>query len=602
MNLQSIRERINIFLYDSRDRAEIVLNYGSLIVSIVAIGFLVYYHGFDLEPQAEKLATNVIRFSFAYYIFKYIAGFVYSFQPLEYLQKSWFEGTLMLLVAVNFISYVGFDFPLVKQIGESIGIANLAAFYTLFIQVYFLFIIGIELGRISGLLGKISLTPPMLLLVSFLLLISIGTGLLSLPEMSASGQSIPLLTALFTSISASCVTGLIVVDTATFFSVKGQLIIMFLIQMGGLNIISFATLIAMFSRKGIGIKHQSIIQENLSTDSLLSSRGLLRQIFLFSFGIELIGTIILYFLWSPQIDFANTGEQIFFSLFHSISAFNNAGFSLFTNGLYEEFVNNAYLLQIVIAALIFFGGLGFPAMREVFGLSQMRARANMPWKTYSINTKIALYVSIILVLVAAVFFFLLERNYILSDQNIGESIITSIFQSVTARTAGFNTVDIGMLRESTLILFIFFMFIGASSGSTGGGIKTSTFALIFSSAWSTIRGKKHVEMFKHTVSSETLNRAYSIFLFSATFIFGSTLLLSITENQPVLSLVFEEVSAFATVGLSTGITGDLSNAGKIIIMINMFVGRIGTLTLAFALSKSRHSTDYKYPKASFLVG
>lgn len=301
--------------------------------------------------------------------------------------------------------------------------------------------------------------------------------------------------------------------------------------------------------------------------------------------------------------FSGFGEKFFYSIFHSISAFNNAGFSLMTNGLYEEMVQNAYLLHIVIGILIFFGGLGFPVISDIWGLRRMRERIQQPWKTYSIATKIAVYSSIALLVFGAVAFFFIEKNNTLEEMNFGERVISSIFQSITTRTAGFNTVDIGSLAIPTLIMFIFLMFIGASSGSTGGGIKTSTFAAIFLASYATIRGKKNVELFKHTISQETLGRAYSIFLFSATFIFFSVFLLTIFEPQfDILALVFEEVSAFATAGLSTGITSELGVPGKIIIMVSMFVGRVGTLTLAFALSSRIGSTEYKYPNANLIVG
>jgi len=603
MNLRSIRERINIILYDSKDRVTRFLSWGTLVVSSIALILLVLYHGFDLDEHQKNLILIAIRISLAYYIVKYIAGFIYHFHPLQYLRKSWFEGSILLLATVNFIGFAFFDYAFIQDFGARLGIQSLDTFYILFIQAYFLLVMIIEIGNLSGLELKLDVSPPTLLLLSFLLLISLGTLLLSLPEMSSTGMPLSFMDALFTSISASCVTGLVVVDTAVAFSAKGQFVILFLMQLGGLNIISFATFIALFSRRGVGIKQQSLLQENLSAESFLSSNGLLKQIFVFSFGIELVGALLMFFLWSPDLHFQSNGERVFFSVFHSVSAFNNAGFSLFSDGLFENYVRDAYLLQICIAALIFFGGLGFPSMREIFDVGELRERANKPWKSYSLNTKIALYASLVLVTLGAVAFWLLEDDGVLRGLNGGERIVTSFFQSITTRTAGFNTVDIGALGQSTLIIFMFFMFIGASSGSTGGGIKTSTFTLIFASAWATIRGKKNVEMMKHTIGTDFLNKAFTIFLFSASFIFLAIFGLSITDGHlPLTELAFEEISAFSTVGLSTGITSELSHAGRWILMLSMFIGRIGTLTLAFSLSKPKDKTDYDYPKASLLVG
>lgn len=603
MSLKSLREKINIRLYDSKDKAERLLKNLSLLVSIVAIGSLIYFHGFPVTDQTRYWLTVIIKSSFAFYILKYIAGFVYSFEPLEYLRSSRNEGILMLLIVVNFFSATFFDFHIIKWAGKEIGIHSIETFFVFFIQFYFLIIIGLEIGRASTSLPSIKLKASTLFILSFMVLITIGSLLLMMPEMTSSGESMPFMDAMFTSISASCVTGLIVVDTATYFSFKGQMLIMLLIQLGGLNIISFATFFGLFANRGIGIKHQSIIQENFSGESLMSSKSLLRKIFLFSFIIELIGMILIFFSWGPNVNFQSNGQQIFQSAFHSISAFNNAGFSLFSSGLYEEYVRNAHLLHIIIAMLIIFGGLGFPVIREVFSVKSFRERINSPWKKYGLSTNIALYSTVFLIALGGIVFFFTEANNTMKDMNFGESLVASFFQSVTTRTAGFNTVDIGSLGTPVLLFFLFLMFIGASSGSTGGGIKTSTFTLVLLSAYSTIRGKKNLELFKHTIPFELLNKAFSIFLFSATFIFFATFILTITEkDMSIMDLVFEEVSAFCTVGLSTGITSDISAAGKVVIMVSMFIGRVGTLTIAFALSKKKVSTDYKYPKAHMLVG
>ena len=601
MSLNSWRERINISIYGSKDSVLSWLKASSIFVSLTAISALIFYHGFFLEEGTKRSLIMILHLSFAFYVIKYFLGFFYSFQPLSYLRNSWFEGLLMLFIFIDFVGLLAFDFRIVKALGTNLGMENLTSFYDLFIQLYVLIIVVIEISRASGIFGRLAISPPMIMMWSFLILISIGCSLLMLPAMTAAGESMSFINALFTAASAACVTGLTVVDTATYLSIKGQMVVMFLFQLGGLNIISFATIMAMFNRKGIGIKHQSVIQENLSAEGLLGGKGLLRRIFLFSLFMELIGTAAIYVSWSPQMDFVSGPQKFFFSVFHSISAFNNAGFSLLSNGLYEEMVRDTYLLHIVIATLIFFGSLGFSTMQDIFSIRRMRERSAKPWKSYSIPTKIALYTSVALVIVGAVVFFLLERNQILESKNIGEAIIASFFQSITTRTAGFNTVDIGALSHSTLLFMMFLMFIGASSGSTGGGIKTSTFAVIFATAFSTIRGKKNVEAFKHTIPQSTQHKAFAIFLFSSSIILIMTFFLSLAQPEMnMMQLVFEEVSAFATVGLSTGITADLNSFGKMILIISMFIGRVGILTLAFALGKTK-SGDYKYPETHFNV-
>jgi len=603
MSLRSIREKINIVIYDSKERVLRWFNILSIPVSLIAVFSLIWYHGYALDEETENMLIKVVELSFGFYILKYLLGFFYSFQPLSYLRENRIEGILLGLILLDIVSSWIFGIHGIKWFGEQIGMTNLISFYVVSIQLYFLVIVMIELTRAGGIFRLLRMSPPTLLIFSFLILILMGTALLMLPEMSVGDRQIPFADALFTSISASCVTGLVVVDTATYWSTKGHFIIMILMQLGGLNIISFASVIALFGRSGMGLTHQSILQENMSGDSLLSTRQLIRQIFLFSFLLEAAGAILIFFLWGPKVPFHDLGDQIFHSLFHSISAFNNAGFSLFSDGLFELYIQKAYLMHIVIAMLIFMGGLGFPVMQDLFDPRRMRERAANPWRGYKVSTKIALYASIVLVIFGATIFFFSESGNTLSELNFGERVITSVFQSITTRTAGFNTVDIGGLGRFTLILFMFLMFIGASSASTGGGIKTSTFTAIFLSAFATIRGKKRPELLKHTFTDDTIHKAHSIFLFSATFVFIMIGVLSLTEpDKEILQLAFEEISAFATVGLSTGVTADLSMAGKVVIMTSMFIGRIGTLTLFIALSNRRASRAYTYPNANLIVG
>lgn len=602
--INAFRERVNIRLYDSRDRVLRDLRTAGTLISSLTILALVYFHGFQLDLADHAVVEFIVKFSIGFYLLKYVMEFVYSFSPIQHLKETKWEGILMAFLFLNILSINIFGTEIMSFVGGVLGIDALDQFFLLFIQGYFLLIVFLELGKASTVLPFANLSPPALLALSFIILILIGTGLLMLPEMTSSGHSMPFFDALFTSISASCVTGLIVVDTATYFSFKGQFLIMLLFQMGGLNIISFATFFALFTKKGIGIRHQSLIQANYSNESLTSSAELFRKIIRFTFQIEAIGALLIFFTWGSNQHFDSVGQRLFYSIFHSVSAFNNAGFSLFTDGLMESPIEDSYLLHVIIGVILIFGGLGFGTIRDLFTLRQVRERMRKPWKSLSVGSKISLYSAGILLFIGFIVFFVLEFNGVMEGKDLGGKVVSAFFQSATTRTAGFNTVDIGSLTLPVLIFFIFLMFIGASTGSTGGGIKTTTFALVFLSAWSTIRGRKKVEMFKQTVPWELLNRAFSIFLFSATVILVGIFILTITDPGLGLSqLAFEEVSAFCTVGLSTGITDDLSVAGRIVIMLSMFIGRIGTITLAFALSSRKEkSNDYKYPKANFMVG
>jgi len=600
-SINRIRESINIRLYDHKSYVVRSLHVASIIVSIVAITAIIYQHGFPKTPYNLQLTERIIEFSLIFYVLKFLVRIFYDFHPVDFIKDNRFEAILLSLVAVDQFVSLFTGSHLIQQFLIGIGFPGIHTYYNLFIQFYFFLIIAVELGKAGRFIDYIRIGPSGLLALSFIFIILSGAGLLLLPEMTVSGIS-PI-DALFTSTSACCVTGLVVVDTSLCFTLKGKTIIMLLIQVGGLNIISFATLFATFYRNSAGVKMQSLIKDLVSTDKLSNTRELLRKIFLYSIFIELSGAVLLFITWPNELIFKGIGEKLYFSIFHSVSAFNNAGFGLFTDNLYDITVRHAYNLQLVIAALIFLGGIGFIVLEDVFGIRNIRERRKVKWKRLQAHSRIALYTSVILVVAGAVVFYLVEYDNTIKGYGVYGSIVSSIFQSVTCRTAGYNTVDFTRLGQPILIFMMFLMFVGASPGSTGGGIKTTTFSVILRSAISTIKGRKNVEIVKHTISNDTISRAYSIALFSISLIFISTFVLSITEpDKSFLSLLFEEISAFGTVGLSTGITSSLSFAGKSIIILTMYIGRIGTLTLALAITKRVVFTKYRYSEINVLVG
>lgn len=316
----------------------------------------------------------------------------------------------------------------------------------------------------------------------------------------------------------------------------------------------------------------------------------------------------MHMTWGEALNGMASGRQWFYSVFHSVSAFNNAGISLFTDGLANAAIDSHYALHWTVTVLVFFGALGMVAIFDLFDPARLRERMSQPWKHIGFATKIALYFSLGLVAVGAAAFWLLEADGTLAGMSPFGQLTTSVFQSAT-RTSGFNTVDIGAVGVPMLFLLIILMFIGSSSSSTGGGIKTSTLSIVMADVWRTVRNLDHVQLFKRTVPEVLRSRAYSVLLF---FLVGNTVaifLLSITEShilelndRTLLDLIFEEVSAFGTVGLSTGITAMLSPMGKVIIMLSMFVGRVGTLTVAYALGGRLGQTHIKYPEGHTMVG
>ncbi len=573
-----------------------------MIISVIALLSLIYYHGNPISESGRLWIERIIRFSLGFYVFKYFTKLFYDFHPFQYIKSTWPEGFLVLLITINSISKFFFSFPMIERFGGAIQILTLDDFFMLFIQAYLLVMVGVEIGKGSQTLPRFNLNPSKLFVLSFVVLIALGTALLMLPEMSVEKGSAPLLPALFTAISASCVTGLSLVDVSTYFTFKGHVVIMILMQLGGLNIIAFASIFAFFNKSGIGIRHSSILQQNFNIENLEETEKILKKIFGFTLLFEAIGTGLIYISWG-QAEFTHNGQKLFYSLFHAISAFNNAGFSLFSNGLATTGIQNLPALHWVIAMLIVLGSLGFTVMQDVFSISKLRERWLKPWVHLKVGSKIAIYSSLILILSGSLSFVLLEGRGVMRNMGFWQLLNHSFFQSITARTAGFNTLDFNQFSTATLLVFLVLMFIGASPGSTGGGIKTTTFTLILMSAISTIRGKPRLEIYRSTVPNYLLTMAFSVFLFTLTAIFAGTVLLSITDPEiPLHELAFEQVSAFCTVGLSTGITADLSLAGKVIIMLSMFVGRVGTLTLAFALSSQDESYDYKYPDTTVMVG
>ena len=412
------------------------------------------------------------------------------------------------------------------------------------------------------------------------------------PYASRSGDSLRFVDALFTATSAVCVTGLVVVDTGTYFSVFGQSVILLLIQIGGLGVMTVATLVAVLSGKKINLKERLLIQEATNQLDLAGVVRLTLYIIRATLLVELIGGTILALRWFQ--DFGLQG--IYFGYWHAVSAFCNAGFDLF--GEYRSITGYVGDLTVngVIASLIVVGGIGFPVVADLWNCRQSRR--------FSLHTKVVLTTTVLLIVLGAGFIFIAEHgnDKTLGDLPSADKVMASLFQSVTARTAGYNTVDIGLLREGTLLAIIFLMFVGASPSSMGGGVKTSTAAILFISLVGSVTGKRDPLAFGRQIPQQTVYKAFTIVTISVMLISLVTLTLSFTEAAPIFSLLFEVTSAFGTVGLSTGITPKLSDAGKVLITLTMFAGRVGTLTLLMALALRPRKERLKYPEGKIVIG
>ena len=445
-----------------------------------------------------------------------------------------------------------------------------------------------------GLLKR-RLSPPQIIALSFAAAILAGALLLRLPIMHAPGQTLSFLDALFTATSAICVTGLIVVDTGSHFSRFGQALIMLLFQLGGFGILTVGVLLALASGRRVGFSERLRLQAQLNALDVGGALRLLRVLLVTVASAELLGAVLLYVRFR---DLEGPQGGLFYALFHSVSAFNNAGFALYADSL-VGFVADP-LVSLTICALILIGGLGFFVVADLSARLGSKRRSPL-----SLHTKLALLSSVFLLIFGFVGVLVLEwlNPATLGGLPLLDKLLAGFFQTVTPRTAGFNTLDYAAMGLPAVLLIILLMFVGANPGSTGGGIKTVTAFVLVGNAWSVIRGKGQLHLFGRRVAAETAQRAGVLALGGVLTVGVALFFLSITEpDKDLLDLLFESVSAFATVGLSLGITGDLSASGKVIIILLMFVGRVGLLTAALALVSREGGRRLDYPAEEVIVG
>lgn len=598
--VQQIRERINLRLFSTKRAVLTSLTWGTLLLSIAALLAIVYYYGFPQTPESLKTIHLTIRISIWFYILKYLIRIFYDFHPAQFIRDNRMDTAVFLLMVIEETVYILFGGQLLNSIFSrwiDIPIGDLSI---LLVQLYFLIIVIIELGKAAVKLSTLKLSPAKLLSTSFLLLIGFGTGMLMLPEMTTAG--IRFIDALFTSTSAVCVTGLTTVDTASFFTHKGHWIIMILIQLGGINIVAFAAFFAVFYRDSSSLKYQSLIKDLLDTTEMSKSRSILRSVIFFSIVIEAVGTLLVFLTWGNDYPFAEDKSKLFYSLFHSVSAFNNAGFSLFPNNFFQDGIRLSWGVHGVIALLVFLGGIGFPVLQDFNNaLKKPKNWFHLP-RHLQATSRIAVRTSIYLIAFGAVMFFFFYPAKP-ADVSTGGRIMQGVFQSVIARTAGFNTVDISQFSEVLILVFVFLMFVGASPVSTGGGIKTTTLAVILKSTLMGLRGYRNIEMLQHTLKPSIVQRAFSVTVMYSIFFVTGTILLTVLEpNLPLSHLIFEEVSALSTVGLSMGITPYLGDAAKTILILSMYIGRIGSITIILALVRRTSNVQYTYSHTNVLIG
>lgn len=562
------------------------------LVSLFGVSALIYDSGIRKSTDVSEFLTDI-------YLVTLYSGIL--FVVFSYLKKESVRTIKAFIVDIAFIFLYGFF--IAKLSGwATINLRNDQLWLNIALVIFFFR----TLAAIRFDFTRKYFNPAQLFIISFVVVILVGTVLLLLPN--ATYQGISFLDALFTSTSAVCVTGLIVVDTGSYFTQFGQTIILLLIQVGGIGIMTFTSYFGFFFKGGASFQNRLMIQDMNNSDKIAEVFSTLKKILIVTFFIELIGAAVIYVSIQSSIS-GGGGSAIFFSLFHSISGFCNAGFSTLANSLYEEGFRYNYLLHFTIAILFIIGGIGFPIVfnaitylkhvivNRVFSKRSVYA----PW-IIGINTRIVVITTLSLLGVGTLLFYIFEYNNTLSEHGAIGKIVTAFFSAATPRTAGFNSVDTASLHFSTIMIILVLMWVGASPGSTGGGIKTSTFAIAILNFLSIAKGKDRIEIFKREISPISIRRAFAILSLSITVIGISTLMLVYFDGEKgLLALAFESFSAFGTVGLSLGITSALSDPGKIVIIFTMFIGRISMLTILIAFMRRIVNLKYKYPIEEVLI-
>ena len=562
------------------------------LVWIIDLGF----------PNQEIFPTHFLIYGIALFVLgqNYLYRLLFIYKDASRGRRQ-FEG--FLIVFLHFLAAI--------QFGMFDSWALLQEYDAILTNILICLLFFIELSRMSLGVNKMAIHPAMIFILSFLLVIFIGTLLLMLPNSTVAGISWT--DALFTSTSAVCVTGLIVVDTATVFTGMGKTIIMILFQIGGLGMMTFTSFFGFFFKGGQSLQSQLFLKDYINEDNISKIGSTLIKIMLFTLGFELLASGLIFFIVDSSL-FNSTGERAFFALFHSISAFCNAGFSTLTNGLYETGFRTEYHIHLILAISIIMGGIGFPVIVSYYQVAK-RIVTNYynsftkkdsfyhhTPRIFNINTRLTTVTTFILLVVGFITYWVFEENNTLAGLEGYGKIVTAFFGSVTPRTAGFNTVDMTQLALPTVLIYLILMWIGASPGSTGGGLKTTTFAVAVLNAISIAKGKDRVEVFNRQIDPETVRKAFAVILLSFLVIgMGVFMVLFFNPELDILDVAFEVFSAFATVGLSLGITAKLTTGSKLVISLIMFLGRVGTLTVLVAFIRKTRSLRYKYPQETVFI-
>ena len=571
----------------------------SLYVGLVTAVVMAYDLGF-------RHVSKPVFFSSVYLLFLSTFTVAFTLRTLLFPSKSNLSNALRLLLIIVLLFVCGYKFNHLKHAFAphswmNVGSLAICGFLLLF-----------DVSRKVLSLYSQRFNPALSFILSFLLLALIGAGLLMLPRATVHGLSF--VDALFTSVSAVCVTGLSTVDVTVEFTRLGKIILLILIQLGGLGMLSFTSFFGYLYQGGFSIENQLFLKDIATSDRLGDVFRTLMKIILITLAIELIGAVFIYFMLENNALFVTSGQRFRFAIFHSISAFCNAGFSTAPNGLLNDFLRPALGFQWVLIVLIVLGGIGFSIIDDVYLFLKHYLRQLYYWVRYkekmhhlsrllSINTRLVLVLTTVLIFFGALSFWWSEASgVLLQHPSFVDKITTSIFAAVTPRTAGFASFDLEEISPATVLIFLLLMWIGASPGSTGGGIKTTTFAVALLNVLSLARGKEHVEVLRRRIPTESVRRAFAIMTLSLLLIGPAILIITVLEpDKPLIGVAFECFSAFSTAGLSLNLTPLFGDATKLVLVVLMFIGRIGTFTLFVAFVRRTKARNYQYPNENVFI-
>ena len=581
-----------------------IINWVLFLFTFALFVLAIYDIGFPTSGQSPRFQIHNFYFRICYSLI----GILYLVRSIFFKESTGNRKVFITQFVIGIFLVLFFVPIFVFSYGETF---EYYLYQTSGIQMLAFFLFFLELSRMEiNLLVKV-LNPAQLFMTSFAFIIFAGAMLLMLPMSTT--IPITLTDALFTSTSAVCVTGLTVVDTATRYTFLGKFIILALIQIGGIGVMTITSFFGIFFKEKSSLREQSMLRDYLSEDSFDAILKSLMKVVLITLLIEFIGAVFVY-LSLEKNALGSESDNLKFAIFHSVSAFCNAGFSTLTDNLYDVRIRTNYNVHFWIANLIVLGGIGFPVLLNLYqyGKSQVKwlgeyfrtrksyvHRVNM----ITLNSKIVIFATFLLIVFGTLAFLYFEKEHTQQGMDLKARLAMSYFQSITPRTAGFNNYSMSMLSKPAVLITIFLMWIGASPVSTGGGIKTSTFALAILNAFRIIKGKNHIEVHRYEIHEYSVNKAFAIITLSIfTIVLGSFGIFIFDGNLGMMKIIFECFSAYGTVGLSLDLTPKLSDPSKYILILLMYIGRMGSITLLLSLAKAYGSSSlYRYPKENLII-